>query len=92
MATLTEAKAHLRVTEADFDLEIQGFIDAAVDHLRSIGVDMTATPIPPAIHQATLMLVGHFFDVNRDGTQENDLRTATISINRLVAPYREVSL
>lgn len=92
MATLTEAKAHLRVDFDDTDSEIQGFINAAVDHLRSIGVDMTATPIPPAIHQATLMLVGHFFDVNRDGTQGTDQRTATISINRLVAPYREVSL
>ena len=91
MTTLTEAKAHLRVTEADFDPEIQGFIDAAVDHLRSIGVDMTATPIPPAIHQATLMMVSHFFE-NRCATQEADQRTSTISINRLVAPYREVSL
>ena len=91
MATLTEAKAHLRVTEAEFDLEIQGFIDASVDYLRSIGVDMTATPIPPAIDQATLMMVSQFFE-NRSATQEADQRTSTISINRLVAPYREVSL
>ncbi len=92
MTTLAEAKTHLRVDFDDTDSEIQGFLDSAVDHLRSIGVDMTATPIPAAIHQATLMLIGHFHDVNRDGNQDTDQRTATISINRLVAPYREVSL
>lgn len=31
--TLAEAKAQCRVRTADFDAEIQGFLDAAVDHL-----------------------------------------------------------
>jgi len=65
MVTLEEAKDHMRVTFPDDDAGILKMIDAAVDHLQSIDVDMTVDPLPPAIHHAVLLLVAHFFS-NRE--------------------------
>lgn len=93
MVTLVEAKQHLRV-ESSFtedDLEIEAIINAATDHLTSIGVEMSADPLPPAIHHAVLLLVGHFFG-NKEATNSEQIRFTPLGVDRLIAPYREVNL
>ncbi len=91
MVTLAEAKQHLRIIETDFDDEVGSMIDAATDHLSSIDVDMTADPLPPALHHAVLLLVGHFFEY-REATNAEQLRFTPLGVDRLIAPYRSVSL
>ena len=91
MVTLAEAKKHLRVDFDEDDDAIQKTIEAAVDHLSSIDVDMDADPLPPALHHAVLLLVGHFY-LNREATNEEQLRFTPIGVDRLIAPYREMSL
>ena len=91
MITLEEAKAHMRVDDPDEDEGIVLMIDAAVDHLQSIDVDMTGTPLPPAIHHAVLLLVAHFYG-NREVMTEGTLKVMPFGLSRLIAPYRKVSL
>ncbi len=91
MVTLEEAKHHMRVTFPDDDAGIILMIDAAVDHLQSIDVDMSVDPLPPAIHHAVLLLVAHFFD-NRQVMTESGDRVMPYGVSRLIAPYRKVSL
>ncbi|MEP4260261.1 MAG: head-tail connector protein [Rhizobiaceae bacterium] len=91
MVELAEAKRHLRVTFTDDDELIQAKIDAAVDHLSSVDVDMTVDPLPPALHHAVLLLVGHFY-VNTAATTDEQLRFTPIGVDRLIAPYRGMSL
>lgn len=82
MITLAEAKHFLRVDADDDDAVIERLIAAASDHLASIGVDMTATPIPPSVVQAQYLLLGHFYD-------HSELRPTDIGVDRLIAPHRE---
>ena len=104
MVTLEEAKAHLRVSivaadesgaigilENEDDAALQKMVEAAADHLASIGVDMSAEPFPPAIRHAVLMLVGHFYG-NREAVSDAQVRTTPLGVDRLIAPYRSVSL
>lgn len=91
MVTLEKAKAHLRVDSGHSDEEIENMIAAADDHLSSIGVDMTANPLPPALCHAVLLLVGHFYQ-NREATNDEQLRFTPLGVDRLIAPYRSMSL
>lgn len=90
MVTLEQAKKHNWIIEPDFDEEIQTMIEAAKDHLASIDIDMDVDPLPPALHHAVLLLVGHFFE-NRGATNAEQLRFTPIGVDRLIAPYREVT-
>lgn len=92
MVTLEEAKQHLRVEGvSDFDARLLLMIDAATDHLQSIDVNMLVTPLPPALHHAVLMLVAHFFE-HPEATNDEQLRFTPIGVDRLIAPYKGVSL
>lgn len=92
MVTLAEAKLHLRLDDVpEFDATVTGMIDAANDHLQSIDVDMSADPLPSALHHAVLMLVAHFFE-NVEATTAEQLRFTPIGVDRLIAPYKGVSL
>lgn len=100
MMTLAEALQHLRMntsvggvdtTDPQLAQEGQTMIDAAVDHLSSIGLDMAADPLPPALHRAVLLLVGHF-EQNPSGTSDEQVRFTPIGVDRLIGPYREISL
>jgi len=94
MVTLEEAKAHCRVLpeQAEFDGEIQIALDAAMDHLRSIDVAMDADPFPPALKQAVLLLVAHFFDNKAAVSVDGPGQVMPLGVARLIAPYRTVTL
>ncbi len=94
MVTLEEAKQHCDVdsSEAEFDGQLQIAIDASIDHLRSIDVDVDVSPFPPALKQAVLLLVAHFFDNPYAVTPEVAMSVTPFGVARLIAPYRRVSL
>lgn len=85
MILLAAAKAHLNVDFDDDDHLITRLIAAAGDHLRSLDVDMSVDPLPPAIEQAALMLVSQFYS-KREAMGDD------VSIHRLIAPFREHSV
>ena len=88
MVTLATARLHLRVDGSEEDGLIEGMIAAASDHLASIGVDMTADPLPAAVDHAVLIAVGHLYRCRGD----DDAPAMPAAVDRLAAPYREVSL
>lgn len=100
MVSLGEAKVHLRLDtnagsadpsfEADQDAEILRLISAAADHLTSIDVNVSADPLPPALHHAILMLVAHFYE-NREAAGES-MQVTPLGVSRLIAPYRSHQL
>lgn len=91
MVSLADAKLYLRVDFADDDAVIERLVTSASDHLKSQGVDMGASPIPPAIEQAVLMLVSHFYN-NSGATIELAQEASNNDIDRLIAPYRECGI
>ena len=90
MLLVASIKQHLRIEGDDHNLWISEARSAAIDHLTSIDVDMSADPLPPALNHAALLLIGHFFE-NREATTVEQLRFIPIGVDRLIAPYREVS-
>lgn len=86
--TVVDAKTHLRVEDAAEDDMIEAYLDASVDYLASIGVDMQADPLPAAIRAAVLIHVTHLFENRGAGTSVPADRTW----ERLVAPYRTQSV
>ena len=91
MVDLAAAKAHCRVDFDEDDALIAAMLEAATDHLASIGVDTSSSPVPPAVEHAVLMMVAHFYE-NREAV--SDIKTAAVEmgVDRLVQPYREVHL
>ncbi|UWR22629.1 head-tail connector protein [Sulfitobacter sp. S190] len=93
MVTLAELRKQVRVEDGEtyFNDDLLQCLEAAIDHLASIDVDMEAEPLPPAVKQATLMLAAHFF-AHKEATAEEGIRFTPIGVDRLIAPYREVNL
>lgn len=91
MISLAAVKLYLRVEFDDDDTDIERMIAAASDHYRSIGVNMDADPLPPAVEQAVFMVVAHFYE-NRSAMSDFKRYALEIGADRLVAPYREFSL
>lgn len=90
MITLTEAKLYLRFDSDELDDEIAGLIEAAVQHIASVGVDVTADPTPAPVKQAALMMIS-FLHENHI-TVEGDQPQLSPVFYRLLAPYREIAL
>ena len=87
MVDLAAAKAFCRVDHDDDDASIAAMLVAATDHLESIGVDVSSSPVPPAVEHAVLMLTAFFYD-HRD---DSDAKPQGV-VDRLVQPYREMHL
>lgn len=89
MATLEQLRNQLRILEADAetDAELTQLLEASRDHLESMDVDMSE-PLAPAVSQAALILAAYWYD--NGGAQLSD--PTAPSVDRLIAPYRSVSL
>ncbi|MDN5928712.1 MAG: head-tail connector protein [Hyphomicrobiales bacterium] len=87
MATLADAKAFCRVDHDDDDATLTAMLAAASDHLESIDVDTSSSPVPPAVEHAILMLTAFFYDHRED----TDAKPEGV-VDRLISPYREVNL
>ena len=91
MVTLAEVKAFIRVDFPDDDASITNLIDAASNHLTSIGVDMAADPMPQAVEHAQMILIAYWYD-NSGSDTPRSVNGMEMSIDRLLAPYMEISL
>lgn len=93
MLTLAAAKQQLNLTDedADDDALITRLIAAASAHLSALGVNMTADPLPADVEHAALMLLAHFYE-NREAMTETPLAKVSIGVDRLIAPYKDISV
>jgi len=91
MITLAAAKEHLAIDHDEHDARITALIETASDHLCSIGVNIDRDPLPAAIRHAALLLVGHFY-MNAEAVVTRQSFALPLGVDRLIAPYREVSL
>jgi len=92
MLTLEDAKRHLRVDHDDDDASITALIEAAEDHFRSIGVDVDAAPLPPAIVHAARLAVAFWYEEREGWSAEAPLPAMPRAADRLLAPHREICL
>jgi len=82
LITLATAKAHLRITDADHDADIQQKLTAASASIRDYLKDRndptwTDLTVPPFIQSAVLLLLGHLYEHRGDEfgqSQDNDAR------------------
>jgi len=90
MATLDQLRMHLRFSEDDhgLDEDMLRLLDAASAHLESLDIDMSE-PIDPALSHAMILLAGYWFE-NTGGTEAGP--PLAYGVNRLIAPFRGVSL
>ena len=65
---------------------------AAIDHLRSIDVDLELDPFPDALRLAILMLAYHWYYVPGLVQQEERRSMVPYGVTRLIAPYRRLSI
>jgi len=91
IVNLETAKLHLRYDDSDSDTVIQGFLDAADSVVLNYITDEFAEgEYPKAIHQAILLLVGHW-DQYRNAEQEMPVNGnyLPMPVQALLFPYRK---
>lgn len=89
--TLQAVKAHLRVDGDDEDALIQGYLDAAIGSVESF-TERTfsgfgAEAMPPAVAQAVLLLVGHFYE-HREAVSDKQTAVVPMAFEYLLWPHR----
>lgn len=89
LATLEQAKQHLRYDDSEQDDLISHLLDATAAYLARIGVAMTE-PVPAAVIAAQLLLVARLF-AHRGEPLEGAVRDDPM-FRTLIHPYREVPL
>lgn len=88
--SLNLAKLHMRVDGDDSDALIQGYIEAADDWMKSVGVAEENLG-RPSVQQAALILIGHWFDASSLATDDGaSVATIPYATRALIAPWREV--
>ena len=90
MITLTEAKAHLRVSGDDDDTEITAMIDTAEAHVENFLGAPVATPAPAPIKSAALLCVADLYE-NRESQTDRPL-TENKTFCALLNPYRAMEV
>lgn len=90
IVTLSEAKAHLRIDYDDEDSSLTGLIEAAESYLSGVGCDVAADPLPPALRQAALLLIGHWY-ANRESTT-NGRSEIPFGVSALITNLREMPI
>ena len=106
MISLADVKAHLGVTGTDQDEYLQSLIDRAREYFSMIGV--TIDPEPSPVGEAIILMVGQLYAMPRGISQREEeipgvrrivsadpratFEVTTATIERLIAPYRSISL
>lgn len=90
--TVEDVRGHLRFEHTEEDVQIGQYLRAAESYLSAIGVDLEADPRPAAIDQAILLIVGEFFDGPRIAEPMQPSKALSSTVDRLIAPFREVTL
>lgn len=91
IVSLEAAKRHLRVSFDDDDGDITALIAVAEGHLKAVGVNTDADPLPEPIRHAALLLIGQFYGV-RESLSNEKLTEPPNGFHALIAPHREQSL
>ncbi|MBP2303426.1 head-tail connector protein [Azospirillum picis] len=99
IVTLDEAKAHLRVDGADEDaditLKLAAAEDAAAQHLNRpvpwSDADGAEVPVPASVKVAILLILGDLYAV-REGAIIGATHAVNPTVERLLAPYRRITL
>jgi hypothetical protein len=97
LVTLTEAKAHLRVTDTVHDVEITAKLDAAQEQvLAKLGAaaDPTwdATGAPRTVRHSILILLDAFYERRGGDEGIKQLQKALETVDVLLALYRDPTL
>ena len=97
LVSLTEAKAHLHLTDTAHDADVQQKLDAAQDQvIAKLGpaadATWTALTVPRSVKHSILLLLDAFYE--RRGGDEGaiQLRKALETVDLLLALYRDPSL
>jgi len=97
LVTLQRAKTHLRVTDNAHDDDITQKMTAASDEIvkylkgqADATWDVVANPVPPAVEQAILLLLGDYF-WNRGDDMDKDANSWA-AIGRLLVTWRDPAL
>jgi hypothetical protein len=95
LVTLAQAKTHLRITDADHDVDIQAKVDQADGIIRNYlkAQNVAAwdeTTAPKAVQAAALLMVGHLFEHRGDDMEPDE--TLWKAIERLLIRYRDPAL
>ena len=91
---LEVAKAHLNTIDEDDD-QVERLIDAAQNYLeRQLGfkvADKFPNDVPPALDQAVLMLVGHWYENREASLVGTTTETLPLGFTDIVNSYRNWS-
>lgn len=99
LVSMSDAKLHLRVTDADHDVDIglklAQATDAILDYLTT-GADpaWTETTVPLPVQAAILYLLTHLYEDRGDRAKETDAdadKTVWEAIDRLLVRFRDPS-
>ena len=92
MVDLSLAKLHLNVSHDSDDTLIQSYIDSAISYVnKECGLIIEdLDPLPPALDQAVLLLVGGFYE-NRESTISAKFVENT-AVETILSQYRTAYL
>lgn len=88
--SLSEAKAHLRVSFSDDDDYVTALLEAADGYVSAIGVSLD-TPVSAPVKHAITLLVSHWYNA-REAAGEKPSAPIAFGVNALLQPYREQDL
>jgi hypothetical protein len=88
--TLTEAKAHLRVTHNLEDALIQSYLDAALAHVANFLGDDLPDPMPAPVEAAVLLLMADLY-INRERQGDKPLNENS-AYALLLNPFRDMAV
>jgi len=93
VVTLSEAKAHLRVTDTSEDTIIQTYMEAAVEQVRNFlnqdipGEGDSPSAVPFSIKAAVLLIIGGLFE-NRESIILGQTVQDNPAVMNLLYPHR----
>lgn len=84
--SLSEAKAHLRITHTAEDTLIQAYMNAANDYIKNF-LNVNTVPNNASTKAAALLIVGGLYE-NRESMGEKEIKENP-AVKSLIYPYRK---